>query len=73
MADKGRVYSTAVSSLLEGNRTSEASELYHRAVGDGAMFSREGYEVVMRGAAASRDPGLSAFFLKELRTRLPEG
>jgi hypothetical protein len=36
------------------------------------MFSREGYEVVMRGAAASRDPGLSAFFLKELRTRLPE-
>jgi hypothetical protein len=73
MADKGRVYSTAVSSLLESNRTSEASELYHRAVGDGATFSREGHEVVMRGGGVEGPGAVGLFSSRSCGHACPKG
>lgn len=73
ITDKGRTYSTAVASLLEGNRTAPALELYDRSVADGAEISKRGYEVLIAGAAASSDPSISAFFLTEMQKKLPAG
>lgn len=72
VADRGRIYSAAVSSLLEGNRTAEAVDLYRRSLDDGAVYSKDGYVAAIRGAGHSREPALSAFFLSELKSRLPE-
>jgi pentatricopeptide repeat protein len=70
MADKGRIYSTAVAALLEGDLPSEALQLYKESIKDGAQISRKGYEVLIAGAAASSDPSQSVFFLKELKSAL---
>lgn len=69
IADKGRIYSTAVASLLEGNLIPEALGLYQRALQDGAEISRRGYEVLVAGAAASTDPIQAVFFLNEMKAR----
>lgn len=71
IADKGRTYSTAVASLLEGNRTTQALELYTRSLADGAVITKRGYEVLVAGAAASSDPSISAFFFTEMKNKLP--
>lgn len=72
--EMGRVYSTAVASLLAGNRTAEARGVYERALGAGVDMDRRGYDAMVAGAAASDDPALSVFFVAEMKQRLlPQG
>jgi len=68
VADKGRIYSTAVGALLEGDLPAPARELYERALRDGAVISRKGYEVLIAGASLSSDPAQAVFFLQEFKT-----
>jgi pentatricopeptide repeat protein len=68
VADKGRIYSTGVAALLEGDLPSPARELYERALRDGAVISRKGYEVLISGASLSSDPSQAVFFLQEFKT-----
>ena len=72
VADKGRIYSTAVAALLEGGLLGPAQELYQRALKDGAEISRKGYEVLVNGAALSSDPTLAIFFLYEMKQAAPD-
>ncbi|KAM3571668.1 hypothetical protein VYU27_006321 [Nannochloropsis oceanica] len=65
VADKGRIYSSAVAALLEGDLPSPARELYKRALRDGAVISRKGYEVMIAGASRASDPSQAVFFLQE--------
>lgn len=71
LADKGRIYSTAVAALLEGGLTQEARELYQTGLGDGAEMGQRGYEALVFAASAptAADPTQAAFFLKEMRAR----
>ena len=68
VADKGRIYSSAVAALLEGDLPSPARELYERALRDGAVISRKGYEVMIAGASLSSDPSQAVFFLQEFKS-----
>ena len=63
LADTGRIYSTAVASLLEGNLVAEARDLYDRAMQDGAEVGARGYEALVWGAALSQDPAQAAWQL----------
>jgi len=72
LADKGRIYSTAVAALLEGDLVGEALELYARGVADGAGITQRGYEVLVQAAAGAPSAEAQAqavFFLREMRAR----
>ena len=71
LADKGRIYSTAVAALLEGGMDGEARELYQTGLGDGAEIGQRGYEALIFATSApiAGDPTQAVFFLKEMRAR----
>lgn len=67
VVEKGRIYSTAVASLLKGNLTAPARKLYIQALEDGAVIGGKGFEALVAGAAASTDPLEGVFYLNEMR------
>jgi hypothetical protein len=70
LADKGRIYSTAVAALLEGKLVAEARGLYDKGLADGAEVGQRGYEVLVHaGASCNSDPAQAAFFLREMRAK----